>query len=327
MRRPNRLACSLLAVALCAASPFLRAEQPRELRVTTPDGPRRALVIDGGRGTTRRPVVLLFHGHGGSAENVLGTGGLAKSPLSAWVDIARREGLLVVALEGLKGSDHQRGWRDCRADADDNQPVADDLAFARDVVDRLQQEGLADPARLYAMGMSNGGMMVLRLGLQMPELAAIAAVSASMAADSRCPQSPRADMAMLIISGDADPLVPFAGGQVGFRKARPRGAVIPVPEVFARWARAHGQDPSAASETLLRPALPADATVARLRFTGTSLAQSSVAFVQVEGGGHVEPSLAHRYGGLYLRLVGPQSSAFESAELAWTFFRDKRRAP
>jgi polyhydroxybutyrate depolymerase len=324
VRRPIPLVSCLLAVTLCAASPLLRAEQPRELRVTTPDGPRRALLVDGGRGTAQRPLVLLFHGHGGSAENVVGTGGLAPSPLSTWVDIARREGLMVVALEGLKGSDHQRGWRDCRADADDNQPVADDLAFARAVVAQLQQEGRVDPARLYAMGMSNGGMMVLRLGLQMPELAAVVAVSASMASDSRCPEPPRADTALLIISGDADPLVPFAGGQVGFRKAKPRGGVIAVPEVFTRWARAHGQDPSAASETVLKPGLPADTTVARLRFTGPSLAQSPVAFVQVVGGGHVEPSLAHRYGGLYLRLVGPQSSAFESAELAWTFLKDKR---
>jgi len=327
MRRPHLLVPVLLALVLCAAAPLLRAAEPRELQVTTADGSRRALLVEGGSGTARRPLVLLFHGHGGSAENVLGSGGLAPSPLSSWVEIARREGLLVVALEGLKGSDHQRGWRDCRADADDNQPVADDLAFARGVVDKLVQAGLADPTRLYAMGMSNGGMMVLRLGLQMPQLAAITAVSASMASASRCPESPRADMAMLLISGDADPLVPFAGGQVGFRKARPRGGVIPVPDVFARWTRAHGQDPAAATEQVLKPSLAGDRTVARLRFTGTSLAASDVAFVQVVGGGHVEPSLAHRYGGLYLSLVGPQSAAFESAELAWTFFRDKRRAP
>ena len=327
MRRPHPLVPALFALALCALAPLLRAAEPRELQVVTADGSRRALVVDGGSGVARRPVVLLFHGHGGSAENVLGTGGLAPSPLSSWVDIARREGLLVVALEGLKGSDHQRGWRDCRADADDNQPVADDVAFARGVVAKLVQDGLADPARLYAMGMSNGGMMVLRLGLQMPELAAITAVSASMASTSRCPEAPRASLAALVISGDADPLVPFAGGQVGFRKARPRGGVIPVPEVFARWARAHGQDPALATEQDLKPALADDHTVARLRFTGDSLAASDVAFVQVVGGGHVEPSLAHRYGGLYLRLVGPQSAAFESAELAWTFFRDKRRAP
>ena len=79
--------------------------------------------------------------------------------------------------------------------------------------------------------------------------------------------------------------------------------------------------------TLIVPALVLILRYEQRLATGTSLAASDVAFVQVVGGGHVEPSLAHRYGGLYLSLVGPQSAAFESAELAWTFFRDKRRAP
>jgi polyhydroxybutyrate depolymerase len=327
MRRLARVALLAVSIAAWAASAVAQPAGPREISVMTPDGARRALVLDGGSGTTLRPVVLLFHGHGGGADNILGAGGLVPSPLSSWADIARREGLLVVALDGLKGPDHQRGWNDCRADADDNQPVADDVAFARAVVAQLESQSHGDPARILAMGMSNGGMMVFRLALQMPELAAFAAVSASMASVSKCPEAPRAEVAALIISGDADPLVPFAGGQVGLRKARPRGGVIPVPEAFERWVRAHGQDPTGANQTLLRPTLAGDATVAKLRYLGPTLAQSDVAMVRVAGGGHVEPSLAHRYGGLYLRLVGPQSAAFESAELAWEFFRDKHRKP
>ena len=64
-----------------------------------------------------------------------------------------------------------------------------------------------------------------------------------------------------------------------------------------------------------------------MQFFGSTPAHSDVVLVRVERGGHVEPSLAHRYRSLYLHIVGPQSSAFESAQFAWDFFRDKSRAP
>ena len=324
MRRLRQIRFQAATFFLSFVSTAVSAAEPREITVQTADGARRAIVVDDAVGSAPRPVVLLFHGHGGSAEQALGTRGLAPSPLASWQDIAHREGLIVVALDGLRGADRQRGWNDCRDDAANN-PPSDDVAFARAIVAKLQREAHADPARIYAMGMSNGAMMVFRLGLQMPELAAFAAVSGSMAAMSRCPEPPRAEVAALIISGDADPLVPFDGGQVGFHNTSPRGDVVAVPEAYARWAQAHGHDPSSSTQQLMPARLPGDATAAKLRYPGPTLEQSDVALVRIAGGGHVEPSIVHRYGKLYLRLVGPQSSAFESAELAWEFFKAKRR--
>ena len=63
----------------------------------------------------QRPLILVLHGHLGTAVNALGAG-LAPSPLSAWLDIVDRESVLVAALQGLRGSDHRTGWHDCRSD-------------------------------------------------------------------------------------------------------------------------------------------------------------------------------------------------------------------
>lgn len=52
----------------------------------------------------------------------------------------------------------------------------DDVGFLTAVVDASGQQTAIDPARVYVTGMSNGGMMALRLGCQTNVFAAIAAV-------------------------------------------------------------------------------------------------------------------------------------------------------
>ena len=93
-----------------------------------------------------RPLVLVLHGHLGTAANALG-GGLRPSPLSVWNDIVDREKILVLAPQGLKGADKQTGWRDCRRD-DTNNPRTDDVAFISAAVRKLVAEKRADPARI-----------------------------------------------------------------------------------------------------------------------------------------------------------------------------------
>lgn len=317
---PRPLCCLLLLLL-----PLLAEAGSSELTLATPNGLRKAVMVEAGKPrSSLRPLVLLFHGHTGSAEQALGLKRLSPSPLAQWVDIAERDDVLVVALDGARGSDGEQGWNDCRKDALNN-PKTDDVAFARAVVKKLVDEKRADPARIYAMGMSNGGMMTFRLAQEMPELTAFAAVSAAMAADSLCPEPAPAAVDALIISGDADPLVPWKGGQVKFGRSAVRGGVIPVPTSFSIWAAAHGLDARKAQTRELPPQFRNDSTRGRISFFGATPAASPVTLVEVENGGHVEPSLEHRYRTLYLRIVGQQSSIFESAEFAWDFLKNKKR--
>lgn len=297
----------------------------REMNVTTGDGKRHFYLAEAERPHSGpRPLVLVLHGHGGSAAQAMGLRPLIPSPLSAWVTIAQRDDILVAALDGEKGGDPFQGWNDCRTDAYGN-PKTDDVAFARTVIHRFVDSGQADPARIYVMGMSNGGMMAYRLALQLPEIAAFAAVSAAMASASQCPEKPSAQVGALIVNGDADPLVPYAGGQVHFGNSAPRGGVLPTPDVFAQWAGAHGLQPAAAASKTLPPQLRRDDTHGEVAYFGASPAASPVTLVHVVGGGHAEPSLRHRYRALYLSRAGKQSSIFESADFAWDFFRNKSR--
>lgn len=306
--------------------PDLLFAQTRELSILTPNGYRRAILAEADKpATTPRPVVLILHGHTGSADQVLGLKRQSPSPLAQWVTIAERENIMVLALDGARGNDDEQGWNDCRKDAFNN-PQTDDVAFARSAVKKLVDEGRADPARIYAMGMSNGGMMAFRLGLQMPELAGFAAASSSMAAETACVGKVPDKVAALIIGGEADPLVPWRGGQVKFGRSAARGGVMPVPTSFSVWAAAWQLDARKALQKEMPPQFRNDQTKGRIFYFGASPEASPVTLLAIENGGHVEPSLEHRYRTLYLRLMGQQSSVVESAEFAWSFFRNKSRA-
>ena len=101
---------------------------------------------------------------------------------------------------------------------------------------------------------------------------------------------------------------------------------MPVPTSFSIWAAAHQLDARKAVQKELPPQFRNDQTRGRLSYFGASPEASPITLLEVENGGHVEPSIEHRYRTLYLRVVGPQSSVVESAAFAWSFFRNKSRA-
>ena len=78
----------------------------------------------------------------------------------------------------------------------------DEVAFARAVVDTLAAMGVADRARVYAAGFSNGGMLALRLACQeKPIVAGVADVAGAMP-DTAC--ATRRGMPVLLIRGARD---------------------------------------------------------------------------------------------------------------------------
>jgi polyhydroxybutyrate depolymerase len=285
------------------------------------DGQTREYLLASPSGThaVPRPLVIVLHGHLGTASNALGAGA-RPSPLSAWLGIVDRERILVVALQGLKGPDGHTGWHDCRGDAPGN-PSSDDVGFANAVVRELIAAGRADPQRLYVMGMSNGAMMSHRLAIEMqPVPVAIAAVAGTIAANGEC-RDPPSPVSVLIIHGTDDPLVPYGGGSVGFGDHGPRREVSGALATRDFWLRVDGLQRSAPIERTL-PHLTADATRAHIESYGPD-SGPQVELLTIEHGGHVEPSLRFHYGPLYEKLVGIQNRDLESAEHAWAFFAPK----
>ncbi|AXE31288.1 hypothetical protein DK842_16130 [Chromobacterium phragmitis] len=314
--------CCGCAAALNALSAMAAEVEPAT--ISRPEGARSYLrVTPQPLPAGKRPLVILLHGHGGSARQLLGLG-TGAAPLSEWMAISDREGVLLAAPDGARGADGKPGWRDCRADAAGN-PQTDDVGLIAAIIRREVAEGGADPYRVYAMGMSNGGMMVFRLASEMGEqLAAFSTVGAAMARHTGC-AAPSRPLSALIIAGTADPVVPYAGGEVSLFGVKARGEVIGVADSAAFWRRLDGLADIPHASVQLAHRIPGDPTRATLTQWGGDGAARRVQLLTISGGGHVEPSAAHRVGALYTHVLGHQSHDAEAAELAWKLFQSQRR--
>lgn len=272
----------------------------------------RVRLPTGGRPPTA--LVFLLHGHTDTVERMTG----ARSPMAAWEAIADRNGLLLVAPQGLDGRDGRPGWNDCRTDADSN-PNEDDAGFLIALSATLEREYRIAHARHYVVGTSNGGMMALRMAIEHPQwTTAAGAIVAAMPARSEC-APPRRAVPMMFVNGTADPLVPFDGGPVAERYGGQRGAVLSTPASVALWTRLAG-----AGATPVRAALPDldrddDSTVVEETWTMRD-GRPAVRLLRVEGGGHTEPSRTYRYPRLLHPLLGAQNGDFEVADALWRFF-------
>jgi polyhydroxybutyrate depolymerase len=325
-----RIAALLAALALALPAPGARAaaEGPAPVERTIQAGGltrRYWLVLPEGAPAGRRPLVFVLHGHGGSARQALGRRVMGRGALSRWPDIARREGVIVAAPDGLRGPDHLQGWNDCRADAGNN-PASDDVAFLDALAKELIETERADPARVFVMGMSNGAMMAFRAALEMsPAPAAIAAVSGLMARNNGC-RPAKAPVSLLLIEGTADAMVPYDGGAVGYaRRWTPedRGQVLSAAQTADFWVKADGLKGEPRRSEI--PHVHADDPTTAFREDWGAPEGPQVSVITVRGGGHVEPSPTRSMGYLYNRFLGPQNRDFEAADAAWAFFKDKRR--
>lgn len=156
------------------------------------------------------PVVLNFHGFGGSPEQ--------QNAISGFVPMSDREGFILVTPDG------GIGWRFMQSARDAN------TAFVRDVMANVSADLCVDPKRVFATGKSQGGFMASWLGCAAPEIvAAIAPVSGMYEPTAGC-----APMPIMEFHGQADSLIPFAGGRVLVLGKYP-GAVA----VMDKWAHSN----------------------------------------------------------------------------------------
>ena len=260
-------------------------------------------------GLAERPaLVLLLHGSMGSGAQ------MRSGSFYAFDQLAEQEGFIAVYPSGFE--DH---WNDCRAGAiySANALDVDDVGFLRVLVTTLVSLYGADPERIYAAGISNGGQMAFRLGLEAPELVrGIGAIAANLPVEDNfdCARSGK-PVATMIINGTGDPVNPYQGGVVELFGDSTRGEVLSAGESVAYWAQLGGY--SGAGEVREWPERdPDDGTSVRSElWHGVGL--PPVQLVTVEGGGHNIPHPDYAAP----RILGRPSHEFNTAEVLWAFFQ------
>lgn len=219
-------------------------------------------------GQERVPLIVALHGVGGPQATPAGTA--AASGLGALADAER----VAIAYADGNGT-----WSE-----------ADDAYFAA-LLEDVARRRPVDPARIYVVGWSGGGFMVHRIACR---FAGVVAAVAVLQAPLRGDCAPREPVSVLQIVGDADPIIPAAGGRLPDGTRAPR-----LSTAMARWRELAG---------CARPATRTDEGI-RSQVADCD-GGASVALLALEGGGHA--------------WYGPEQPApdnqLDATQEAWRFF-------
>lgn len=261
-------------------------------------------------GTSATPVVLNFHGNGSTAAQQAGL-------VSDMNTVADEEGFIAVHPNGLRATDlgktsyvntttNPRSWNAGNCCPDMSFFDTDDVGFVSGMIDVLEEALCVDAKRVYATGLSNGGMISYRLACDLSErIAAIAPVGAINAATTCTPARP---VPVMHFHGTADAVVPYHGGS-GFPLLD--GGFYAFPSVS-----------DSDADSALRNGCTGGATESYAQGDTTCVTHEGcaapVTLCTSEGAGHTWPG-----GGIPPSLgLGPTASGIDASRAMWTFFEE-----
>jgi len=147
------------------------------------------------KGTAPVPLIVDFHGHGGT-----GVGQATDSPYPKVVD---GDGVLMVFPTAIGD------WNMGPCCADD----VDDIGFAKALVTEVEGLGCVDPKRVYATGFSMGGAMSHQLACQAADVfAAVAPAAFDLLEEHLATCKPKRPITVITFRGTQDTLAIYAGG-------------------------------------------------------------------------------------------------------------------
>lgn len=154
-----------------------------------------------------RPLVVVLHGGGGTSKNA--------AEMSGFSELAEQENFLVAYPQG---DGRVATWNAGKCCGYAERMQVDDVEFIRAMLADIKKQQSVDEKRIYATGMSNGGMMAYRLACEMADVfTAIAPVAGAMNTFTCAPSKP---VSVLIFHAVDDQHILYQGGQSekGLRK-------------------------------------------------------------------------------------------------------------
>ncbi len=281
---------------------------------------RYAIYIPEGLGKSSHPLIFELHGGGVYIEDMTGQSG-HKTPYKLWMDLADNEKFIVIYPEGLNGSYKKPTWHDCRANAS-VYSNADDVKFISTIIDKTSSSYNIDPNRIYVSGTSNGGLMALRLAIELSDkIAAVAATAASMPNISEC-SKPAKPISVLFMNGTDDNHLPYNGGTLSSPPNPAHGTVYPTEASVNMWTTFNQTDTVPVIYNF--PDLDTDDSSIVTKYTyPNGLQGTEVVLYKINGGGHSAPSIKEQYSALYEKYFNKQNHDIEMTEEVWNFFKDK----
>ncbi|BAF89739.1 putative poly(3-hydroxybutyrate) depolymerase precursor [Azorhizobium caulinodans ORS 571] len=301
----------LWACAMWAALGAATARAEVVERTMTAGTEQRSFLLSRPSGaTTPLPVVIALHGAGESAEGFMGYLGLEET--------AARNRFVAVYPQGIG-----RVWNDGRPAAMRLKAMltpGDDVTFLVTLTQQLVAEGIADPNRIYMMGISNGGFMVERMACEHADLyAAFSVIMATAPANYREQCRPSRPVPIMFIHGTADPVIAWDGFWT------PMGATLSAPDSAQLYAALNGCGESQVQD--LPDLNRLDGTTVSVRRWEGCTPPGEVALYRVERGGHQSPARVKTTPELATVFLGLRNGDIDAGMESWALFSRHSLAP
>lgn len=301
LRGPVLAAIVLVALILSPSVPVVAGDAVAHTIDVNGVSRSYLLYVPPGQSGKRLPAFILMHGSGSTDSQ--------QETYSNFDAFAQAHGLVVMYPQGI-----DRHWNDGRVIG--HESMADDIGFMKAMLAAVTAQGVIDPKRVYAAGISNGGFMAQHMACVMPDaLAGIAVVAATQPVDAACP-SPR-PMPVIFFHGTADKFVPFNGGPIAPQFGN-RGTAMSNAEAVAIWQKRNNC--GAPHRTQLPAKDPGDSMPVTVE-TYSCPAGRGLENVIVQGGGHTWPGTHQRY--LATMILGPVSDDIDANDTMWSFFQSQ----
>jgi polyhydroxybutyrate depolymerase len=186
----------------------------------------------------------------------------------------------------------------------------DDVAFTSAILDDIQNVAAVDSKRVFATGISNGGMMAYRLAAELADrIAAVAPVAGTLCLDAPCPVRP---VSVIYFHGTLDEFVPIAGGRGP--RSMSQADFLPVDEALRTWIEINGcrREPTITE----LPNIADNGTMVVRQEYAEGRDGTSVVLYIIHGGGHTWPGRPTR-----IAMLGPSTLNISANDLLWEFFK------
>lgn len=310
----------IIAYIICLGSLSVCAAEPLRSTIVV-NGVERFyyLIASESEENLPKPLLIVLHGGGGSALRMMGKLGFAK--------LAKKGEFILAFPNALK-----KNWNDGRESPlglDDGNPI-DDVGFLKQLISEIKSKYPVNPEAVFIAGVSNGGMMTFRMLCEdSAEFAASATVIANMPEKLYDKMKKRAGAIrptpILMMQGTADPLMPWGGGKVGFKRGRvDRGRVVSTKKTLDFWLKVNDCSGFPVSKWIIDKKKTDGVTVERMDYSSTRSGINVVQYI-LNGGGHSWPGLKERNGRFWKKLreklLGKSCPDFNATETIWNFFK------
>lgn len=252
------------------------------------------------------PVVLTFHG------------GLSNAPTMMRFcelnELGDTAGFVTVFPNGTGRLPSMKTWNAGMCCGYAQREEVNDVHFVEELLADLPQRISVDPTRVYATGMSNGGMMAYLLADKLSDrFAAVAPVGGTMGNETCHPKRP---VPLMHMHGTDDHFVRWEGG-VGSR-SKSKLDFHSVDHALANWIAANRANPQPKVEAFA-PQVNDGTSIEKFTYAATDEDSAEVILWKIHGGGHTWPGKESR-----LDLLGKTTHNLDANEVIWDFFQRHR---